>query len=143
MYIITQMSDLTKARNKKKFPDWLLDILAREFMALCEQLGDGIEPAEFSLETHGPMAVWEDGDHDLTPLLAGRLEDSWYEFVEDVRLEDGCSYWRVGLLLDNDFMILIFLLPEAVDFGIRAWLDEHADVVEGGMSYDSCQPSPF
>lgn len=144
MYIVTTYSNLLRAKEENTFPPWLLDVLASDFTALHQHLGNGVELAEFSLAHHGFMAIGETTDKDLSALhLARTLEDTWPEFVEDVRLPNGHRYFRLGLLLDNDYMPLIYLLPDALCPTFTEWLEEQADIVEGVREDGSSQPPPF
>ena len=143
MEVVKTLEDVEKIRQSGTVGEELLERVEMAFRSLHVALGGDALIQDFSLEHHGPIGIWEKGDKNLSALgVQGTLEDSWPEFVTRVALPSGTTYYRVGLLLDNDFMIVLYIPAEAADPKLLSWLEENAEDGEGG-EYDVCQAEPF
>ena len=143
MEVVKTLEDVEKIRRSCTVWEALLERVEMAFRSLHGALGGDVLIQDFSLEHHGPIGIWEQGDKDLSVLgLQGTLEDSWPEFITRVQLPAGNTYYRVGLLLDNDFMIVLYIPAEAASPKLLSWLEENAEDGEGG-EYDVCQAESF
>ena len=143
MFVVTQKQDLENTRFHSSLPPWLVAVVAEEFAALHQALSPDVEVDRFSLETHGPIAVLEKAESDLAPLgLPYTLLESWPEFVEKIILDSHCSCYRIGILLDNDYMLLLYVQAIGLSEDLQTWLDEQAEDVEVGPD-GAYPPSPF
>ena len=144
MFVVKKKQDLDNFRFHATLPQWLVVVVADEFAALHQALSPDSEFDSFSLEAHGPIAVLEKSEIDLSPLgLPYTLLESWPEFVEKIILDSHSSYYRIGILLDNDYMLLIYAQDVDLSEEVKVWLDEQADIVEEGANDGTCQSSPF
>lgn len=144
MFVVKQKQDLDNTRLHSSLPQWLVAIVAEEFAALHQALAPDSAVDSFSLETHGPIAVLEKSEIDLAPLgLPYTLLESWPEFVEKILLGRGIGYYRIGVLLDNDYMLLLYVQARDLSEDVQTWLDEQADIVEEGATDGAYQSSPF
>lgn len=143
MEVVKTLEDVEKIRQSGTVREELLERVEMAFRALHVALGGDALIEGFSLEHHGPIGIWEQGDENLSALgLQGTLEDSWPEFITRVVLPSGSYYFRVGHLLSNDFMTVLYVPAEAADPKLLSWLEENAEDGEGG-EYDVCQAEPF
>ena len=144
MFVVKKQQDFDNTRFHVTLPQWLVAVVADEFAALHQALAPESEIDSFSLEVHGPIAVLEKSEIDLSPLgLPYTLPESWPEFIEKIILDSHSSYYRIGLLLDNDYMLLIYAQDVDLSEEVKEWLDEQADSAEEGADDGAYQPSPF
>ena len=116
--------------------------LEKEFQGLWEHLGQGEPITDFDLTQHGPLWVATSADNRLTwqELTTAMLVQN-PEFVERHRLADGRRAFRIGFLLDNDFMPLLYAPAECLDSEIVRWLEEETEDDEEPDSEDFCDPA--
>jgi len=78
---------------------------------------------------HTHMAILERGDNDLKPVgLLGGLRDQWLEFVELLQPEGQQSFYRIGILADNEYLVLLYAVQNSLDPDIESWLAEDAQL---------------
>ena len=143
MEVVKTLEDVEKIRQSGTVGEALLERVEMAFRSLHVALGGDVGIEDFSLEHHGPIGIWEQGDKDLSALgLQGTLEDSWPEFITRVELPADGYYFRVGHLFSNDFLTVLYIHAETSDPKLLSWLEENAEDGEGG-EYDVCQTEPF
>lgn len=127
MLTVKTADDLDRLRRLKLLSPGYLDYLEGLFGQLREALGDGDED-EFDLDPHGYIVVLEAGDdvRDLSPVgLRHGLLRCWPEFVESVDLVDVRVY-RIGVLYDNEVMMIFLSAAGQFDPEVEAWLREES-----------------
>jgi hypothetical protein len=67
----------------------------------------------------------EEDDIDIKPVgLMGGLCDQWLDFVELFRPEGPQGYYRIGILADNEYFVLLYASQNSLDPEIESWLAE-------------------
>lgn len=116
--------------------------LEKEFQGLWEHLGQGEPISDFDLTQHGPLWVATSADNRLTwQELTQTMLVQNPEFVERHRLADGRRAFRIGFLLDNDFMPLLYAPAECLDPEIVLWLEEETEDDDEPDNEDFCDPA--
>ena len=128
MKTIKTMRDLCQLRGAMKSA--LLSHLTEYLEALRESLEPDTAMEQFSLARHGYIVILEASDDvrdlrevGMRPEQKGLL-GSWPEWVELVTLEDGSTIYRIGIMYDNDFMMLFYSSPGQFDEQVEEWLAE-------------------
>lgn len=133
MFVIKTKRDIDTMKFQDTVPPWLRAVVENEFTALHQTLAPELELDKFSLELHGPLAILGQGESDLSPIgISYALTESWPEFIEKVIIERESVYYRIGLFLDNDYMLLIYGFADDLTEDVKEWLDDLADIVEEG-----------
>jgi hypothetical protein len=126
---VKTIQDVERMRGERALNPRYLEYVEELFGQLREALGDG-DDGEFDLGPHGYVVVLEAGD-DVRHLPAVGLRQGllrcWPEFVEAVDLGDVAVY-RVGVLLDNEVMMIFLSAAGQFDPEVEAWLQGEAGV---------------
>lgn len=139
MRIIMTAADVTMLRQANVLPLDYMNYLEEEFFGLYHALGSDEPLEEWSLATIGYMVVIEAGDHNLQPVgLTDGLRQSVPEFVELVTIGNQLLY-RIGVLYNNDFMMLFYTLAGIHDNETESWLRELAEQNGRGSNHDPLQ----
>jgi hypothetical protein len=134
MRIISTCSDVESLSVSDVFPYSYMDYLKEEFLGLFNLLnGDG-SLVSFSLQTSGyTMVILEQGDRNIFPLgLESGLVNSNPEYVEVVGLGK-IKIYRIGIMLDNDSMLVIYSEIGNLDSETEKWLVEQSSISERGQ----------
>lgn len=124
MRIIKTLLDIQELKSASSFPLPFISYIEEQWLGLFEEHHEEQETIHsFSLGSHGHIIIFEPGDNDYSPL--GNLDSLWIEYVDEVHL-DNLTMYRIGLLLDNDVMMLIFSIKDALNIEIETWLAEQA-----------------
>jgi hypothetical protein len=127
MRIIQTHRDLQVLKQANMLPKSYMAFLEEEWHGLFEALGVGESREEFSLHDHGYMVVLEAGDYNLEPVgIEEGLRNSWPEYVERIPLKD-VDIYRIGVLYNNDYMMLFYSVVNTLDEETEAWLKEQAE----------------
>lgn len=128
---IKTLADLGRVKKDDNLSGEYLGYIEEYFHLLVESLSDGIPPEDFSLEKHGYIVILEAGDDlrdleeiGLNPAARGLL-GSHPEFIERYEC-GGFAYYRIGILYDNEYMMILFSEVGIHDAGAEAWLAERA-----------------
>lgn len=132
MLCITTDFDLQTALEMGTIDPALKDWLKAELTGLWEHLGQGEEFDNFDLAPHGPMWVTTTTDKNLdwqeiTQMMAVHEP----EFVELHTLKNGQKALRIGFLVDNDHMPLLYTLIDCLHPEVAAWLEEYCGENDG------------
>ncbi|MFA4133877.1 MULTISPECIES: hypothetical protein [unclassified Brevibacillus] len=137
MRIIMTMTDVTVLRQANVLPLDYMNYLEEEFQGLYHALGCDHPLEGWSLERDGYMVVIEAGDHNLQIVgLTNGLRQSIPEFVELVTTEIQPLY-RIGVLHNNDYVMLFYTLVGIHDAETETWLQEMAEHDGRGNNNDS------
>lgn len=131
MRIIKTMDDISLLRQAEALSPILLDEIERQLTTVHENVNDGAGIEEFSLRDIGPIVVLEPGDNvrDLEEIglnsedggLLGTAPE-WVELLERA----GQKFYSIILVINNEFSLNIYCLPETVDNETKLWLEEQA-----------------
>lgn len=122
------------------------EMLEAEFNGLWEHLGEGTSIDSFDLSQHGPLCIADAEERSLTKRgLLRRMGVTEPEFIEKHRMTDGRIVYRVGFLLDNDFLPMMYALADELNPEVAAWLEEEADQMNTENGNEVCirKESPF
>lgn len=144
MHVIKSYRDLQELKEDVTVSSALITHAENMFTALCQSLGDGQAVQDFELDTHGPIGILQQGETNLNPIgLEQELVKTWPEFVEKIILSDGQTLFSVGILLDNDYMVILYLLATDASSSTLAWLEEQAEPVQEGGGKNDYTTGPF
>jgi hypothetical protein len=135
MQIIATYPDLKRLTAENILPDSFVHVLENAFRAMHATFRAEQDIRDFNLESYGVIAAitGPSGEVDLQPMgLTGTLTDTCPEFVEKAKLTDGTVYYRIGFLLNNDVLPVLYGLERHIRPAIREWLDGQAVEREGG-----------
>jgi len=132
MRIIKTFEDVELLENTEVLNEEYLQWIKNYFLQLFDLLGRGETLDQFRMDwPDGFIAVLEKGENlrDLS-LLGLNPEDNGIlgcslEYVEEYKL-DSISFYRIGLLLDNECMMTFFSEVGAHDDEIEEYLAEEA-----------------
>jgi hypothetical protein len=136
MRIIKTYEDVELLENTEVLNEEYLQWIKNYFLQLFDLLGRGETLDQFRMDwPEGFIAVLEKGDNlrdlsllGLNPEADGILGCS-LEFVEEYKL-DSITFYRIGLLLDNECMMTFFSVVGAHDEEIEDYLAEEAVEIE-------------
>ena len=142
MIVIKNLFDLQSALLRGTLDPVLKNWLQKELQGLWEHLGRGEDFANFDLSQHGPMWASTSADKNMTwRQVTQSMAVQHPEFVEKHRLSDGRKAFRIGFLLDNDFMALLYSPAEWLEVETVAWLEAYTiDDDEEISEYQSDEP---
>lgn len=125
MRIIKTLSDIQELKLASAFPLPFISYIEEQWLGLFEELHEEQDTMySFSLNSHGHIIAFEPGDDGYTSL--GQLESLWVEYVDEIHL-GSISLYRIGVLLDNDVMVLLFSIKDTFSVEIESWLAEQAN----------------
>lgn len=125
MRIINTLSDIQELRLASAFPVSFIGYIEEQWLGLFEEQREEQDTMHsFSLGSHGQIIIFEPGDNGYSP--SGRIDSLWVEYVDEVHLENVTIY-RIGVLLDNDIMVLLFSMKDSLSIEIETWLAEQAN----------------
>jgi len=132
MQTIKKLSDIERLRVRKLVDKNLLNHLETYFRELHGSLGNGDALEKFSLEEHGYIVILESGDDargladvGLNPEEGGIL-GSCPEWVEVKTLDDGTNLYQIGVLYNNEYMMIFYSKVSQFDEEIENFLLEHS-----------------
>lgn len=129
MRIIQMYKDLQVLKQTNVLSDSYMAFLEGEWHGLFEALSTDVNINQFSLQEHGYIVCLEAGDCNLEPVgLPEGLCQSWPEYVEKISLGDTALY-RIGILYNNEFMMLFYSIVGTLDTETENWLAEHAEPI--------------
>jgi hypothetical protein len=144
MHVIKSYRDLQELKKDEAVSSALITYTESMFTSLCQSLGDGQAVQEFTLDTHGPIGILQPGQTNLKPIgLEQELIETWPEFVEKIILSDGQTLFSVGILIDNDYVVLLYLLAKDASPSILEWLEYQAEPVPEGGGNSGYTTDPF
>lgn len=137
MIKIKTLNDIKTLKKSMLLSVNFLEYLEKYFSDLHHSLGGGIQLDKFSLETHGYLVVLQpdvDNVRDLSDVglnpedngLLGTLP----EFVNLIKLCNKEEYFEVGVLFNNEFMMMFYYPriftkdPEVTEF-LNEYLTEN------------------
>lgn len=125
MRIIKTLSDIKEIKLTSSFPLPLISYVEEQWLGLFEEQREEQDTIHsFSLGSHGHIIIFEPGDNGYTSL--GQLESLWVEYVDEIHL-GSISLYRIGVLIDNDVMVLFFSIKDTFSDEIESWLAEQAN----------------
>ncbi|OME28906.1 hypothetical protein BSK63_23640 [Paenibacillus odorifer] len=125
MKIIKTLSDIQELKLTSAFPLPFIGYIKEQWLGLFEEQREEQDTMHsFSLGFHGHIIIFEPGDNGYSPL--GKIDSVWVEYVDEVHLENVTIY-RIGVLLDNDIMVLLFSMKDFLSIEIETWLAEQAN----------------
>ena len=131
MIPIRTWAELMNASETGNIAPELFTAAADQFKMLHENLGQEVDFLDFDLTRHGPLWLTTQTDKGLSwEKIIGEMKVEFPEFVEIHRLADGITVFRVGFLLDNDYMALLVALGESLAADVAEWLAEEAYEVD-------------
>jgi hypothetical protein len=144
MVTIKTIADLQGATIDASLKAWL----ESEIKGLWEHLGQGESLSAFDLTRHGPMWVATSADKTKTwRQLTIDMSVQCPEFIERHRLSDGNNVFRIGFLVDNDFMPLLYARTDCLDQDIVRWLEEqtgdYEEIGHEAQSSNENKSNPF
>lgn len=135
MRTIKTEQDLKTLEEADALPESLLKYFQNEFQMFREALSALVDQT-FDLYEHGYIVLLEPGDNvrDLREVglnwVDRGLLGSLPEYVHRMKLEDGTEVYRIGILYDNDFMMLFYSIVGSHDDEVEAWLEMKAEFGE-------------
>lgn len=118
MIILQSYADLLSL-DPKIFPEPLRDFAGE----LLQSLQTEVDPEDQDEHlTRNPVILCEPGDQ-ITALL--EASPFGFEYVERLDLE-GFAAFRIGVLLDNDWLAQYLIPGDGFDAETMKWLNEHA-----------------
>lgn len=135
MRTIKTRQDLKALEEANALPESLLKYFQDEFQMFQEALC-GLVDQTFDLYVHGYIVLLEPGDNvrDLREVglnwVDRGLLGSLPEYVHRMTLDDGTEVYRIGVLYDNDFMMLFYSIVGSHDDEVEAWLEMEAEFGE-------------
>lgn len=135
MRTIKTRQDLKALEEANALPESLLKYFQDEFQMFQEALS-GLVDQTFDLYVHGYIVLLEPGDNvrDLREVglnwVDRGLLGSLPEYVHRMTLDDGTEVYRIGVLYDNDFMMLFYSIVGSHDDEVEAWLEMEAEFGE-------------
>lgn len=135
MRTIKTEQDLKDLERANALPEALLTYFRKEFRMFQEAL-NGLVDQTFDLYEHGYIVLLEPGDNvrDLREVglnwVDRGLLGSLPEYVHRMTLDDGTEVYRIGVLYDNDFMMLFYSIVGSHDDEVEAWLEMEAEFGE-------------
>lgn len=132
MQRVKTLRDLRKLQADSNFPQSFLDYLETYFFELAEALGNGESAETFSLEQHGYFLILEPRDNLAAPNILnlkvedGKILGTYPEYVEREDLTD-CSLYKIGILYDNDYMMMVFSQVGQFEPAIESWWEEESN----------------
>ncbi len=132
MRIIQTYKDLQTLKQANVFSNSYMAFLEEEWNDLFEALNSDKAKEQFSLQEHGYMVCLESGDYNLEPLgLTEGLCNSYPEYINKIPLGD-IDIYRIGILYNNEYMMLFYSIVDTLDEETEAWLAEHTEPTSHG-----------
>lgn len=131
MIEIDTKKDMNHFLNNPSYSTYFKSLVTNNFHDLVQAYCHEESEEDFSLHTHGKLAVLE-GTEDLRYYFNRDL--LMIEFVEIHQLNEEKIY-QANILEDNDYMVVLFMNNEILKCPIRNWLHEY---VEG--YFDEMEP---
>lgn len=104
MHIINQFRDIQCLEDSTRISKPLARHLKKKLMALSQALEPDRDTSVFSLVTHGPFAVLEAGDKNLSAIgLPESLAEVMPEWVSRL-VVDNEVYYILYIMSDNDYV---------------------------------------
>ncbi len=130
MYIIRTVEDIDVFKVKQTISESMANYLKQEVQLLRDSLEPDVPLSRFSLDIHGPIAILESGEENLSRL---GLPDSIFRLMPEWvsrKAIGGIMYYVVFVLADNDFMNQIYFPANNLPKSMEKWLSEQAEVDE-------------
>lgn len=125
MRIIKTLLDIQELKLASSFSLPFISYIEDQWLGLFDEQHEEQETIHsFSLGSHGHIIIFEPGDNDYSPQC--KLDSLWIEYVDEVHL-DNLTIYRIGLLLDNDVMMLLFSMKDSLSMELETWLAEQAN----------------
>lgn len=132
MYIIRTLEDINLFKVKQAISEEMATYLKQEIQLLRDSLEPEVPLNRFSLEIHGPIAILESSEENLSRLgLPDSILTLMPEWVSRKTIGD-ISYYAIFILADNDFMNQIYVSAKNLPEPIEEWLSEQAEADEQG-----------
>lgn len=124
MILLRRYSDILSLRRNFEVCTGLTEHLENEWAELFDEPEEeGDDHDTFFSQQHTHVAILEKGDTDLRTVgLLGNLCDQWLEFVEMLRPEGAQAFYRIGILADNDYFVLLYAAQNTLDPETESWL---------------------
>jgi len=132
MYIIKTLEDINTYKHKQAISEDMATYLKQEIQLLRDSLEPTVPLNRFSLDLHGPIAILESSQENLSSL---GLPDSVLTFMPEWvsrKTIGGILYYAIFILADNDFMNQIYVPANNLSEPIEKWLSEQAEADEQG-----------
>jgi len=130
MHIIKTLLDLHVLAQEGDLSPAMAEYFEQELLLLHGSLEPEVPMGQFSLEIHGPIAVLNPGEENLTGIgLYGTIRDLMVEWVS--RKAIGNQEWyTIYVLADNDYMLQIYVPFDGLSPDLAEWLSEQAEEEE-------------
>lgn len=128
MLVINVLEDIKRLKNKFIISEGYIEVIESKFQEYYNQLSDedtSIE--EFSLEEHGEIIIFEEGDENINLLSLGIvssegvLTDSYPEGVELIK-ENNLEIYNLGYVRTNENCVTILIEKGITDNKTEEWL---------------------
>lgn len=130
MYIIKTFKDLRDLAKEDKLTSAMTKYLENEIRLLHQSYEPETSADQFSLDIHGPIAILDSGDEDLSRLgLLKSLRDLMPEWVSRKTIGK-LQFYAVFVLADNDYMNQIYVPCQDLLPLLEEWLAEQAETEE-------------
>lgn len=130
MKIIKTMKDIEIMIEEQGLVQALLHHLQTYFLELHQSIEPDTDLNKFSLEDHGYLVILEAGDdvrnlHDvgLNPEDEGLL-GTYPEWVDRRKLENETEIYQIGILYNNEYMMIFYSYLNTFDKEVEEWLKE-------------------
>lgn len=133
MVTINSLSDLQDAQVCEAIDPMLMMWMENELTGLWEHLGQNEPLANFNLRLHGPLYVATASDKDMSwNELTANMSNCVPEFIEKYIFAGNKKAFRIGFLMDNDFLPMLYALADCLNPEVAEWLDGEADGCKPG-----------
>lgn len=131
MRVVKTMRDIEVLKSSGALPGAYLCHIEGYFRDLAECLGgEGQDVGTFDLEEHGYLVLLEPGDDLRGGLVSVGMHPEHegllgapLEFSERIDLE-GMSVYRIGVMYDNDYVMVFYAPAGGWPVDISEWLEE-------------------
>jgi hypothetical protein len=120
MLTISSKQDLLQMYVSSQLESTITTYLEQQLEALIGQLEPNGQTTEFSLTDHGYLMAF------LEPMDSNFILTLLPEYVEIDSLENGTRIYRIGILEDNEAMILMYSIVSSLDILTEEWLSEQS-----------------
>ena len=142
MFKIKNIQELRKLRNDGSISSDFYEHLVKKLEELRNNLTPESPLKDFSLEKYGPVVVATDAESDFEVLgIPEELPEVVVEKVEYISLRNE-DYYVVYLMVNNDYITLIYMPTDIENQALRAWLASQM-VAKEGEGNVSKQYMPF
>ena len=145
MKIFQSLQDIANEQERSGISAALAAHLTQKLESLRFALEPETNREDFTLKSHGPIGLMEQGDPNLSAIgLPEKLDQIQPEWVSWLQVGEE-AYHVLYVLSDNDYLPQVYLPDRVLSEELRLWLAEQAAEEETGRGPDdeNGQIAPF